>query len=175
MEAFSAAAQTPLAECERYVDQADLYVGVFGVRYGSKIPGTDLSFIEAESRALPRDEIPLLLFLIDEDNAEVKPKHFEREQKVLKLIADGSTNQEIADKLTISVKTVERRRANSMGKLNLRNRTELVKYAIRNVISSEARNLQLPQRDFSTRKARLEMTSRSTNDKILHHPFVERH
>ena len=44
MEAFSAAAQTPLAECERYVDQAHLYVGVFGVRYGSKIPGTEMSF-----------------------------------------------------------------------------------------------------------------------------------
>jgi DNA-binding NarL/FixJ family response regulator len=55
----------------------------------------------------------------------------EREQEVLKLIADGLTNQEIADKLTISVKTVERHRANIMGKLNLHNRTELVKYAIR--------------------------------------------
>ena len=55
----------------------------------------------------------------------------EREQEVLKLIADGSTNQEIADKLTISVKTVERHRANIMAKLNLHSRTELVKYAIR--------------------------------------------
>jgi two-component system response regulator NreC len=55
----------------------------------------------------------------------------DREQEVLKLIADGSTNQEIADKLTISVKTVERHRANIMGKLNLHSRTELVKYAIR--------------------------------------------
>ncbi len=55
----------------------------------------------------------------------------DREQEVLKLIADGSTNPEIADKLTISVKTVERHRANIMGKLNLHSRTELVKYAIR--------------------------------------------
>lgn len=55
----------------------------------------------------------------------------DREQEVLKLIADGSTNQEIADKLTISVKTVERHRANIMSKLNLHSRTELVKYAIR--------------------------------------------
>jgi two-component system response regulator NreC len=55
----------------------------------------------------------------------------EREQEVLKLIADGLTNQEIADKLTISVKTVERHRANIMSKLNLHSRTELVKYAIR--------------------------------------------
>ncbi len=55
----------------------------------------------------------------------------EREQEVLKLIADGLSNQEIADKLTISVKTVERHRANIMSKLNLHSRTELVKYAIR--------------------------------------------
>ena len=55
----------------------------------------------------------------------------EREQEVLKWIADGLTNQEIGDRLTISVKTVERHRANIMGKLNLHSRTELVKYAIR--------------------------------------------
>ncbi len=55
----------------------------------------------------------------------------EREQEVLKWIADGMTNQEIGDKLTISVKTVERHRANIMAKLNLHSRTELVKYAIR--------------------------------------------
>ncbi len=55
----------------------------------------------------------------------------DREQEVLKLIADGLSNQEIGDKLTISVKTVERHRANIMAKLNLHSRTELVKYAIR--------------------------------------------
>jgi DNA-binding NarL/FixJ family response regulator len=55
----------------------------------------------------------------------------DREQEVLKLIADGRTNQDIADKLTISVKTVERHRANIMAKLNMHSRTELVKYAIR--------------------------------------------
>jgi len=55
----------------------------------------------------------------------------EREQEVLKLIADGLTNQEIADQLTISAKTVEQHRANIMAKLHLHSRTELVKYAIR--------------------------------------------
>lgn len=55
----------------------------------------------------------------------------EREREVLKLIADGRTNQEVADRLVISVKTVERHRANILAKLNLHSRTELVKYAIR--------------------------------------------
>jgi two-component system response regulator NreC len=55
----------------------------------------------------------------------------EREREVLTLIADGLSNQEVADKLVISVKTVERHRANILAKLGLHNRTELVKYAIR--------------------------------------------
>ena len=55
----------------------------------------------------------------------------DREREVLKLIAEGHTNQEIADQLVISSKTVERHRANIMDKLNLHSRTELVKYAIR--------------------------------------------
>lgn len=55
----------------------------------------------------------------------------ERERQVLKLIADGKGNQDVADELVISVKTVERHRANILAKLGLHSRTELVKYAIR--------------------------------------------
>ena len=55
----------------------------------------------------------------------------EREREVLKLIAEGLSNAQIAERLVISVKTVERHRANILGKLGLHNRTELVKYAIR--------------------------------------------
>jgi two-component system response regulator NreC len=55
----------------------------------------------------------------------------DREREILVLIAEGLLNREIADKLTISIKTVERHRENIMNKLNLHSRTELVKYAIR--------------------------------------------
>jgi DNA-binding NarL/FixJ family response regulator len=55
----------------------------------------------------------------------------EREREVLTLIAEGDTTQEIALALHISVKTVERHRSNIMDKLNLHNRIELTKYAIR--------------------------------------------
>ncbi|MEJ2149696.1 MAG: response regulator transcription factor [Chloroflexota bacterium] len=55
----------------------------------------------------------------------------EREREVLVMIAEGMMNREIAERLTISVKTVERHRENIMNKLNLHSRTELVKYAIR--------------------------------------------
>ena len=52
-----------------------------------------------------------------------------REKEILKLIADGYTNQEIADLLIISVKTVETHRAHILEKLELRTRADLVKYA----------------------------------------------
>ncbi|MCC6905361.1 MAG: response regulator transcription factor [Anaerolineae bacterium] len=55
----------------------------------------------------------------------------DREREVLTLIAEGVSNRDIADRLTISVKTVERHRENIMNKLSLHSRTELVKYAIR--------------------------------------------
>ena len=51
-----------------------------------------------------------------------------REKEVLKLIADGYTNQEIADHLIISVKTVETHRAHILKKLELHTRADLVKY-----------------------------------------------
>lgn len=54
-----------------------------------------------------------------------------REQEVLAYLADGASNTEIGDILTISPKTVARHRENIMQKLNLHSRTELVKYAIR--------------------------------------------
>ncbi len=54
-----------------------------------------------------------------------------REQEVLTLIGEGLTNAAIGEQLGISVKTVDRHRENIMHKLNLHNRVELVKYAIR--------------------------------------------
>jgi two-component system, NarL family, response regulator NreC len=63
--------------------------------------------------------------------AEALDRLTEREQAVLSQLAEGATNQEIADALGISPKTVARHRENLMAKLKLHSRTELVKYAIR--------------------------------------------
>lgn len=54
-----------------------------------------------------------------------------REEEVLKLIAEGHSSREIADTLFISIKTVQRHRANLLHKLGLRDRLELTRYAIR--------------------------------------------
>ena len=54
----------------------------------------------------------------------------DRESEVLRLIAAGYSNKEIATRLTLSVKTVEAHKANAMRKLGLNGRIDIVKYAI---------------------------------------------
>jgi DNA-binding NarL/FixJ family response regulator len=54
-----------------------------------------------------------------------------REQEIVKLIAEAHTNDEIAEMLVISKKTVERHRANILEKLGMTDRVELTRYAIR--------------------------------------------
>lgn len=62
----------------------------------------------------------------------------EREQEVLRLVALGYTSSEIAEKLSLSAKTVETYRARGMEKLGLRNRAALVHFALsRGLISNE--------------------------------------
>ncbi|TAM80651.1 MAG: response regulator transcription factor [Acidobacteria bacterium] len=55
----------------------------------------------------------------------------DREKQVLRLVALGSSNKEVADSLRISVKTAMTHREHVMEKLNLRNRTDLIKFAIK--------------------------------------------
>jgi DNA-binding NarL/FixJ family response regulator len=62
-----------------------------------------------------------------EDADELTP----REQEVVKLVAEAHTNREIAEILRLSEKTVESHRANAMRKLGMRDRVELVRYAVR--------------------------------------------
>jgi DNA-binding NarL/FixJ family response regulator len=54
-----------------------------------------------------------------------------REEEVLKLVAEGRSSKDIAEILFISVKTVQRHRANLLRKLGLRDRLDLTRYAIR--------------------------------------------
>jgi two-component system response regulator NreC len=72
---------------------------------------------------------------LDRAGAEEQPRIYSqltpREHEVLIQIAEGYSNPEIAKNLVISVKTVDRHRENIMRKLNMHNRIELVKYAIR--------------------------------------------
>ncbi|HEY9487761.1 MAG TPA: response regulator transcription factor, partial [Chryseosolibacter sp.] len=59
-----------------------------------------------------------------------------RELEVLALVASGKSNQEVADDLFISIKTVETHKNHILDKLGLKNTAELVKYAIKNKLIS---------------------------------------
>ncbi|MEQ8713069.1 MAG: response regulator transcription factor [Cyclobacteriaceae bacterium] len=73
-----------------------------------------------------------------ENDISDKPKKTgdlsKREEEVLKLIASGMSNRDIADKLFISIRTVDAHRNHIIQKLKLRSTAELVKYAIKNQI-----------------------------------------
>lgn len=93
-------------------------------------------------RAVARGEVylePMLTRLVVNDlfnrsdagsTAERQPALSEREREVLQLVALGHTNQQIADRLILSVKTVETYKARVMEKLGLRGRAALVRYAM---------------------------------------------
>jgi two-component system response regulator NreC len=86
-----------------------------GERYVHPALGARLVAAEAEERK----------------RAEADPLS-EREREVLRLLALGHTNQEIAKMLYISVRTAETHRAHIMQKLRLTSRAELVRYALEN-------------------------------------------
>ena len=77
--------------------------------------------------ALVRDYLERAKQGSDDENEPLTP----RELEVVKLIAEAHTNDEIAELLTISRKTVERHRANVLEKLGMHDRVELTRYAIR--------------------------------------------
>ena len=65
-----------------------------------------------------------------------------REQQVLRLIALGHTSQQVADRLGISVKTVETYKSRLMGKLDLKGRAALVRYALQRGLLAEEQEPQ---------------------------------
>lgn len=87
------------------------------------------------------DSIQKIIFesYLQQESGDKKsaPKNTEltkRELEVLKEVATGKTNQEVADTLFISIKTVETHKSHILDKLGLKNTAELVKYAIKNQI-----------------------------------------
>ncbi|MDP2721881.1 MAG: response regulator transcription factor [Bacteroidales bacterium] len=83
--------------------------------------------------------ILLSSYLSDKDIDNTEKEHrqkdlSDREMEVLKLFAEGTSNRAIAEKLFISVRTVETHKNNIMKKINLKTTVDLVKFAIKNNI-----------------------------------------
>lgn len=121
-----------------------LQAGVHGYVYKNADAETLLSaidtvmkedyYVEEEAQHILKDYLNKKK---DKSKGYYKFKNFEltkREKEIVKLIIDGLTNQEIADTLFISIRTVDTHRKNVLSKLGLKNTATLVKYAMENKV-----------------------------------------
>lgn len=83
------------------------------------------SYIDRASQELSNSQLDNVVY---KGEAQGRPLT-DREVQVMTLVANGYTNKEIANKLAISVKTVESHKTNSMQKLDVKSRAEIVDYA----------------------------------------------
>ncbi|MBX5470625.1 MAG: response regulator transcription factor [Thermoleophilaceae bacterium] len=119
---------------ERYVFEA-LRLGAAGYVL-KRAADTDLiEAIRAVARGehflSPSSETALLKRWLEDEESAPRDPLTPRELDVVKLIAEAHTNKQIAEILHVSEKTVESHRANVLQKLGMRDRVELVRYAIR--------------------------------------------
>ncbi|HKG36632.1 MAG TPA: response regulator transcription factor [Solirubrobacterales bacterium] len=118
---------------ERYLFEA-LKAGASGYVLKTQADTDLLAAIRAVERGepflTPRAQQVLIRDVLDRGpngEEELTP----REEEIVKLVAEAHTTREIAEILHLSEKTVENHRANAMRKLGMRDRVELVRYAIR--------------------------------------------
>jgi two-component system response regulator NreC len=107
--------------CLKDASRSELLLAISSVIEGKTYLSPDISGNVVRGYLASGGKIPKL-----ETSWDILTK---REREVLKLVAEGFRNKEIADYLFISVKTVEKHRANLMKKLELRNAAELAAYA----------------------------------------------
>ncbi len=107
---------------------------LFLSKYGHDELAKAVDYVIQNKAHISSDQNQKIKSVLDES---VKPLNLdinitEREQEVLQLICEGYTNQEIANKLFISQRTVDGHRSNLMDKSHTRNTAELVMYAVKN-------------------------------------------
>lgn len=96
----------------------DLRYAIRAVLKGEKYVSSSLNFDPFDSKTeSPDSDISVLS---------------KREKEIITLVAEGFTSREIADKLFVSIKTVETHRTNIMAKLGLKGLADMVRYAIKN-------------------------------------------
>ncbi len=98
---------------------------------GSELVSAIRAVCHGDSFLYPSAAATLIKEYLQQVEREPYDQLTEREREILKLIAEGHTSREIADMLFISLKTVLGHRTKIMEKLDLHNRTELIRYAMR--------------------------------------------
>ena len=77
MEQFGARKETPLETCINEVERSDIYVGIIAQRLGSIEPNSTKSYTQLEYEKAVELDKEILIYLIDEENALVKPVHID--------------------------------------------------------------------------------------------------
>ncbi len=77
MEQFGSKPGSPVDECLRVVSSCKVYIGVFGMRYGTVPDGHERSMTHLEYDEAQRVGLPALIYIIDEENQPILPKHVE--------------------------------------------------------------------------------------------------
>jgi DNA-binding NarL/FixJ family response regulator len=98
---------------------------------GKELVGAIHALHEGGSYLHPSVARTVIEGLLSNNEADPYDQLTAREREILKLLADGQSSREIADSLSISLKTVLGHRAKLMAKLDLHNRTDLIRYAMR--------------------------------------------
>ncbi|MDA3943147.1 MAG: response regulator transcription factor [Bacteroidetes bacterium] len=101
------------------IDHSELIEAIHIIHQGGNYYSKDISY-------------KLINSYLNKDKQQLTP----REKEILVLICDGLTNKEVADRLFISVRTVDCHKNNILQKLGLKSSVELVKYALKNELIS---------------------------------------
>ncbi len=119
---------------ERYLFEA-LKAGASGYVLKTQADADLLEAIRAVQRGepflTPSAQQALIKDVLERGRDEADEDLTPREQEIVKLVAEAHTTRQIAEILHLSEKTVENHRGNAMRKLGMRDRVELVRYAIR--------------------------------------------
>lgn len=111
----------------RDTDRSEILEAIYTLRNGYEFYAKTITNILLSSYLSDKD--------LDKHEKENRQKDLSvREMEVFKLYAEGFSNREIADKLFISVRTVETHKTNIMKKINIKTTVDLVKFAIKNNI-----------------------------------------
>lgn len=87
MEFFVSSPDSPIDVCLSTVRRSQLYIVIVGMRYGSIEEGSGKSYTELEYDEAVKNKLPVLAFIIDEEECPVLPKYVDKDEKAEKLLA----------------------------------------------------------------------------------------